>query len=448
MKHQSAFVNSHSKTLSAGNVKMVSMKKILTYILVLSCFLFLPVQAEGETPTPEPTATATAEPVAPAVDISASGAVLIDSVSGSVLFESNSDAHLDPASLTKIMSVYLACTKLDVTATVTMSDTAFQTYSHDSGVLWIKSGESMTALAAEYASLLYSANDTTAMLAEAVSDDQDTFVTLMNSTAASLGMGNTNFQNIFGLNNENNYSSAADLAKLVQAAIKNVTFKKIFESAGYVMEATNMTESRPIGNDCEFLPGQDNAYENATGCKIGSTVEGGYALAASAESNGTSLIAVVLGETDEATAYADAQKLFEYGFNNYHTVTLSGADVGTKTIEVYVGKKHNYDVEFTSNSEFSILLPASIDKSQITMDMVTANEDSEDPNQITASVVFSIDGKEIGSVPMTAKITDVSDQTKEEKKSEMELYFGYFCIAILGMVILYDIARRISPPVE
>ncbi|NCB33784.1 MAG: D-alanyl-D-alanine carboxypeptidase, partial [Erysipelotrichia bacterium] len=356
--------------------------------------------------------------------------------------------HLDPASLTKIMTVYLACTKLDISTAVTMSDTAFQTYNHESGVLWIKSGESMTALAAEYASLLYSANDTTAMLAEAVSQDQDTFISLMNSTAASLNMGNTSFQNIFGLNNENNYSSAADLAKLVQAAIKNVTFKKIFSSSGYVMEATNMTEARPIGNDCQFLPGQESAYESATGCKIGSTAEGGYALAASAERNGTSLIAVVLGEADETAAYEDVRKILDYGFSSYHTVTLSGADVGTKTIEVYEGKKHSYNVDFNSNSEFSILLPMAIDKTQITMEMVTANEDSEDPNQITADVVFSIDGKEIGSVPMTAKITDVREETKEENQSQKELYFSYFCIAILGIIIIYDIARRITPPGE
>lgn len=413
------------------------------------CVCTLNVQAEGETATPESTATPTAAAASTtAVETSAKGAVLMDATSGSVLFENNSTAHLDPASLTKIMSVYLATEKLTPDQELTMSDTAFQTYSHNSGVLWIQNGETMTAVSAEYASLLASANDTTAMLAEGVSGDQDTFIALMNSTAQSIGMGDTNFQNIFGTNNEENYSSAKDIATLVQTALKNTTFKKIFGTSGYVMAATNLTSERPIGNDCELLPGQDSAYEYTTGCKIGSTQEGGYALAASAEKDGTTLIAVVLGETDAATAYADVQKMLDYGFSSYHTITLSGSDVGSKTVAVYSGKKHTYDVVFTENSDFSLLVSSSIDKSQITMDIVTQHEDLEDPNQITASVVFSIDGTQVGSVPMKAEITEIDNSFSATVEPQISQYFDYACIVILALVLIYEIGRKLSPPAE
>lgn len=418
---------------------------MITMTAGLLALTILPVQAEGETPTPTPETAASA---APAITVSAQGAALMDATSGKVLFEQSGDAHLDPASLTKLMSVYLAATSLDSQAEITMSSTAFQTYDHSSGVLWIQDGETMTAEEAEYASLLASANDTTAMLAEAVSGDQDTFVTKMNETAASLKMSNTNFQNVFGLNNENNYSSAKDMALLVQAAVKNDAFRTMLGSTGYVMAATNMTQQRPIGNDCQFLPGETSAYADATGCKIGSTQAGGYALAATARRDETSLIAVVLGEADAASAYADAAKMLDWGYANYHTVTLKGADVGSKTVEIYSGKTHTYDVVFSIDSDFSILLPAAITKDQITTSIETQHEDLSDPNKVTADVVFSIDGQQVGTIPMKAEIKAIDNSFEATKAPLIQQWFDYGCVGILALVTIRAIASRIAPPQE
>ena len=159
-------------------------KKIALSIL---CFflLLVPVSAEGENASPSPSASSEEQS---AVSVSASKAILIDEDSGTVLFDKSSSESADPGSLVKIMSVYLGVTNLSSDQELTMSDTAFDTYSHDTGVLWINRGETLRAESAEYASMLTSANDTTAMIAEGVSGDQDTFVNLMNQTASDLGM--------------------------------------------------------------------------------------------------------------------------------------------------------------------------------------------------------------------------------------------------------------------
>ncbi|MBQ6531806.1 MAG: D-alanyl-D-alanine carboxypeptidase, partial [Solobacterium sp.] len=131
-------------------------------------------------------------------EVSGQAAILVDMASGSILYKKNIDQHLDPASLTKIMTVYAALEKTDADTELTLSKEAFGTSSHDYGVLWIQEGETMTARSAAYASLLASANDTTAMLSEVAAGSVDAMVPLMNQKARELGLGNTNFQNPFG----------------------------------------------------------------------------------------------------------------------------------------------------------------------------------------------------------------------------------------------------------
>ena len=151
-------------------------------VIVLACLtaFCLPAQAEEN------------------IDVTAPAAILVDRASGNVLYEKNGSTRRDPASLTKLMGLYLAVGELSDDTPITMSDAAYETYDHSSGVLWIQREETLTAKDAEYASMLMSANDTMAMLAEAVSGDAETFVAKMNQTAADLQMNDTHFDNIFG----------------------------------------------------------------------------------------------------------------------------------------------------------------------------------------------------------------------------------------------------------
>ena len=167
------------------------------------------------------------------------------------------------------MTVYLAMKTLtSPSQEITMSKEAFQTYDHNQGVLWIQEGETLSAKDCEYATMLASANDTAAMLAEAAALSQDGFVQKMNAEAKDMNLEATVFDNIFGLSSPGNQSSAYDIAKLTRQALKNDAFREIFGASGYTIPATNkQPQSRPIAQDCELLRNGEYSWEEATGGK-------------------------------------------------------------------------------------------------------------------------------------------------------------------------------------
>ena len=424
------------------------LKKLMTGIS-LFCLCSISVFAE---PTPSPETAETEEPETQEVlNLAANYAVLLDMDSGKVLYEKNSEAPTDPASLTKLMTVYLALEKLPSDRQLTMSDSAFQSYDHNQGVLWIQQGETLSLADCAYASMLASANDTTAMLAEETAGSLTQFVELMNSAAAEMELANTHFDNVLGLASSENYSSAYDLAMLTRKALKNTKFKDIFAAASYSINPTNkQSQARVIASDCELIRSGSYAYEDATGGKIGSTTSGGYALAASARRGATSLVAVVLGEETADAAYQDTVRIFEYGFENAQTVTITPEDYGSRTVEVKDGKKHVADVVFTSDSTFSILMPKELDPSELSAEIVVHNEDSSVPEDITAEVIFSLNGETIGSAPMERNIVVEPPKEKPKPQDIGTTILDGVSLAALGLVVLLpaivSFFQHLEPP--
>ena len=221
-----------------GSDTIKKMKKKVLMMVLLVLGMFVPVRAEENTEN--------------GPEVSGQAAILVDAASGSILYKKNIDEHLDPASLTKVMTVYAALEKTDIEASLTMSKEAFATYNHDYGVLWIQEGETMTARSAAYASLLASANDTTAMLSEEAAGSVDAMVPLMNQKAQALSLSNTNFQNPFGLNNENNYTSARDMAALFRTVLQDDEAARMLGASSYTIPASNKYGERLIAQDCEI----------------------------------------------------------------------------------------------------------------------------------------------------------------------------------------------------
>lgn len=379
----------------------------------------------------------------------------MDRASGNVLYEKNSSAHGDPASLTKLMGLYLAVQKLKDDAAITMSDAAYETYDHASGVLWIQKEETLTVKDAEYASMLMSANDTMAMLAEAVEGDPASFVALMNRTAADLQMNDTHFDNIFGLHGEENYASAADLATLTRKALQQPTFARLFGSSSYTLSPTNKnSQERVIPNDCQLLRTGAYQYEGIAGAKIGSTIEGGYAVSALAKRQGMELIAVVMGEENAEKAYGDVAALFDYGFHAYQTVTISKDMIKPVRLEVKDGKRHVADVIFSADGDFSLLLKGDVQTDTLTAEIQVENEDAADPQRINGKIVFSLDGKVIGE--QTAH-KEIEEKTASAAKSAFLapgfwMYYQYMCIGLLvlmsGLPLLRWLLRMMRPTKE
>ena len=183
-------------------------------ILILLCILFItiiPINAQNTetTPTEEPTPVPVPQDITQGgPEISGTAAILIDAKSGMVLYRKNADDRKEPASITKIMTVYLASLNLDDETYVTASQEAIFGFDRNSSHIWLTPDENVRAIDLEYASFLGSANDASNMLAEGVSGSQNAFVDLMNQTVSDLGLNNTHFMNAHGLSNAEHYTSA------------------------------------------------------------------------------------------------------------------------------------------------------------------------------------------------------------------------------------------------
>jgi hypothetical protein len=228
-------------------------------------------------------------------------------------------------------------------------------------------------------------------------------------------------------------------------------FRDIFAAPYYSMNPTNrQAQARVIAADCELIRSGTYSFADATGGKIGSTASGGFALAASAKRGATSLVAVVLGEETADAAYRDAVRIFEYGFENAQTVTITPADYGSRTVEVKSGSKHVADVVFTSDSTFSILMPKELDPSELRAEIVVYHEDSSDPEEITAEVLFTLNGETIGSAPMDRTIQ--MEPVKEAKKPGKHVLslLDWASLAALAVVVLLpaivSFFQHLEPP--
>lgn len=377
-------------------------------------------------------------------------AILMDADSGSVLYEEHYNLPYDPASLTKIMSVAVALDRMEIDQELTLSHEAFNSYDHNSGVLWIQEGETMSVRSASYASMLASANDTTAMLAEGSYGSLEKFVAAMNSQAQKWEMSDTMFDNPFGYASEGNYSTAYDIAKMVRQVWKEEPFSTIFGASSYTIPATNKKDSeRLIAQDCELLRAGTRAYENTIGCKIGSTASGGYSIVAIAEQEHSRFIAVVLGCENVSLVYDDVMALFRYGFEHFHTVYISPEEIGIQTKEVYDGRHHIADIDFSIEKGYRVLLPSGVDESLIQTEIQYEQESTLDPEQIQAKLVFYIDGMESGEAMMKKEIHYQESARPKTLLETIRYDFDMMCVGVLGLFIfrrIYQVIHRLLAP--
>jgi len=259
------------------------------------------------------------------------GYILIDAYSGNVLVEKNADAHLPPASLTKIMTLYLIADalksgKIHFIDQVTISENAWR---KGGSRMFIKVGSMVPIQALVAGIVTASGNDATVAMAEYLAGSEEVFVNLMNQTAATLGMKDTHYVDSNGLPEPTHYSSARDIANLARAWIFNFPeyypwFKeKWFEYNGIKQPNRN----RLLWHDA-----------SVDGMKTGHTDEAGYCLVASAVRNNMRLIAVVMGAASDKARTIDAEGLLNYGFRFFETHKLYDAHRTLITPRVWFGQ--------------------------------------------------------------------------------------------------------------
>jgi len=253
-------------------------------------------------------------------DVSAKSAVLMDYNTGTVLYEKNADEPLPPASVTKIMTLLLimeAIEKGDISENdiVTVSEYAS---SMGGSQVFLKAGEEMPVNDLIKSIVIASANDCAVAMAEAVCGSEDAFVSKMNQRAIELGMKNTHFENVTGLDDDtsNHVTSARDIALMSRELMKH---KKIFEYSTVWMDSIRNGEFG-LTNTNRLI----RFYKGATGLKTGSTGKAGFCISATAERNGLHLIAVIMGSENRDIRNDAAKKLLDIGFSKYSVYKENG----------------------------------------------------------------------------------------------------------------------------
>lgn len=262
--------------------------------------------------------------------LAAEGYLLIDADTGHVIVEYNSEQRLPPASLTKIMTSYIISAEL-AQGTVSLDEevmVSVKAWRTGGSRMFIREGTKVTVEDLKRGIIIQSGNDASVAMAERIAGSEDAFADLMNQHAARLGMTNTNFMNATGLPHDNHYTTAADLAKLTTALIKD--FPEDYKI--YAEKYFTFNDIRQPNRNS--LLWRDQSVD---GVKTGHTEAAGYCLVASAQRDGMRLISVVMGAASEEARATESQKLLTYGFRYFETVKLYEGDDNLKTVRVWGG---------------------------------------------------------------------------------------------------------------
>jgi len=275
--------------------------------------------------------------------------VLYDYTSNQILVNENGDARIEPASLTKLMTAYLSfgalkAGKLSQEQSITPSAEALRTDGEESR-MFLAPNKPATVGELLHGLIIQSGNDAARVLAEAVAGSEANFAALMNKEAQRLGMSNTHFVNASGVPHAEHYSTAADLAKLAAAIVRDFPeYYPLYSLREY--QYNNIKQSNR--NRLLWL----DPYVD--GMKTGHTETAGFCLVASAKRDKRRLISVVLGATSDNLRATESQKLLNYGFQYYEAVRLYQKDEVVANLRVWKGTENKINVGFRDDLFLSI----------------------------------------------------------------------------------------------
>lgn len=276
------------------------------------------------------------------ISTSAKSAIAIEVSSGEVYYAKNENARLPMASTTKIMTALVAIESFDIDKTVHIKKEAVGI---EGSSVYLFENEEISMRDLLYALLLNSANDAAVAIALEVGGSIENFSCMMNKRAKSLGLSNTNFENPHGLDSENHYTTAYDLAIITREAMKNDTFCEIISTR-------KKTSLKSDGNTRLFINHNKllSNYDGAIGVKTGFTKKSGRCLVSAAERDGVKLICVTLNAPDD---WNDHKSMLDLGFSIYESISLYKASE-YRFLQSVTGGKDLF-VLLTNESEISFI---------------------------------------------------------------------------------------------
>jgi len=329
----------------------------------------------------------------------ASSAIMIEASTGEILFNKNENEKLAPASMTKMMSMLLIMEEIEkgnlkwdeiITASANAS-------SMGGSQIFLEAGEKMTVTELVKGIAIASGNDATVAMAERIAGTEEAFVKKMNERAKELGLKNTNFITSTGLDADNHYSSAYDMALIAKELVKH---EKILEFTGTYEDYLRTNSSSPfwLVNTNRLV----RFYSGVDGLKTGFTGEAGYCLTATAKRDGMRLITVVMNEPTTEKRSADTTKMLDYGFNIYMVRNIIDEETTIDIKKVELGKKTN--IEIVSKETITILNKKSDEVRNITYETdIDSLVAPIKKGTVVGKINIIEDGKIISTVDATVK---------------------------------------------
>ncbi|MBQ3558451.1 MAG: D-alanyl-D-alanine carboxypeptidase [Agathobacter sp.] len=377
-------------------------------------------------------------------EITSPSAIVIELNSGAVLYEKNADQVNYPASITKVLTTYLALEHSDLEEIVTFSDDAINLNQGDTSHIARDYGEQMTMKECLYAVMLESANECAYAVAEHVGvklgGDYQTFIDMMNEKAKELGCTNTHFTNANGLPDENHYTSARDMALISMAAYKNEDFRIICGTRSYRIPPTNRhKEITPLNNHHNLISNyrtDDHLYEYATGGKTGYTKAAGSTLVSYAEKDGLTLVCVVMKEVGYGNFEATIE-LFEYCFQNFQKVEIDDNGNANDGQEDGTGDGMGYPPFVKLKENAQIVLPIAADIKDVDVSL----ESTDLSTDAVAQLKYSYGGHIAGCADVILSNEEIEDyyfseQEEQDDKKVIEIKGNHILIGIGGIALL------------
>ena len=340
------------------------------------------------------TADAGLKSVIPAPQLGAKSHILVDYLTSSVLSEHNANERLEPASLTKIMTVYVAGHALQ-SGLIALDDeikVSEKAWRMEGSRMFIEAGKRVSVDDLLQGVIVQSGNDASVALAEHISGTEDVFASVMTYHARKLGMTNSNFTNSTGLPDLDTYTTAKDMAVLSSALIRE--FPKLYARFD-IQEFTYNNIRQSNRNRLLFLD------ESADGLKTGHTEAAGYCLVSSAERDGVRLISAVMGAKSDTERTEASLTLINYGYRFFETRELYRDSEVITTLKIWKGAAEKIDLG-PSDTVFVTIPRGRHDDLK-----ATANVDAPliapiRKGQTLGRMVISLDGEQLAAVPLLA----------------------------------------------
>jgi serine-type D-Ala-D-Ala carboxypeptidase len=382
------------------------------------------------------------------LNIGAESGILIESTTGKILYEKNSEKRMYPASTTKIMTAILTIEKCNLSDIATVSHDAVYSvpsgYSHAN----LKVGEELSINDLLNVLLIPSANDAANVLAEHIAGSVDEFCKMMNQKAKELGCKDTNFVNPNGVHNENHYSTAYDISLIARYAMQNETFRSYVKKTSCSLPATNKYDKTDrlfiTTNDLLRVNHSSRAdnyyYSYCNGIKTGYTSQAQNCLAASANRDGLEFITVVLGagQTEDGLSQRnlDTISMFDYAFDHYTTKKLNEENSLLKQIKVKGATKETENLDVLIQDPINVIISKG-NEDETFLPEIQLDENLRAPitkNSVIGSITYKID-----DVQYTSNLLAANDVQKLD-------IFGiiFRIVAVIAILVIFFILKQLT----